>query len=119
MEKWLHTVQISISKIEQLQTELVFFSSTPLVKQIITASYLIACPENVVALLDYKQYEPHKGKSNILCFPPVTAKVLSCRGTVTAHYTLRIGLQGNAFGRFEGFSLGVICLDKPHRALKM
>lgn len=56
MEEWLHAVQISNSKIEQLQTELVFFfSSAPLVKQIITASYLIACPENVVAPLDYKQ----------------------------------------------------------------
>lgn len=57
------------SKIEQPQTELAFFSSTPLVKQIITASYLIACPENVVALLDYKPCEPHKGKSNILRSP--------------------------------------------------
>lgn len=55
-------------------TELVFFSSTLLVKQSITTSYLIAYPENVVALLNYKQCETHKGKSNI-CFPLITVKV--------------------------------------------
>lgn len=58
------------------------FSSTLLVKQIITTSYLIACPENVVALLNYKQCETHKGKSNILCFPLITVKAHYLCGTV-------------------------------------
>lgn len=58
------------------------FSSALLVKQIITTSYLIACPENVVALLNYKQCETHKGKSNVLCSPLIIVKVHYLCGTV-------------------------------------
>lgn len=57
------------------------FSSTLLVKQIITTSYLIACPENVVALLNYKQCETHKWKSNIVYFPLIIVKVHYLCGT--------------------------------------
>jgi len=57
------------------------FSSILLVKQIITTSYLIACPENVVALLNYKQCETHKGKSNKY-FPLITVKAYYLCGIV-------------------------------------